>query len=80
MCTPTVRKISGPYRFFFCSFDCNEPKHVHVERDGMVCKFWLNPVALSRNIGFSAGEINVIPRRVRAEITKIPEAWNEHCG
>jgi hypothetical protein len=22
---PTVKGISGPYRFFFYSFDCNEP-------------------------------------------------------
>jgi hypothetical protein len=23
---PTVKNIPGPYRFFFYSFDCNEPK------------------------------------------------------
>lgn len=45
---PTIKDIFGPYRFFFYSFDCNEPKHVHVQRERMVCKFWLEPVALSR--------------------------------
>jgi hypothetical protein len=30
---PTVPGISGPYRFFFYSFDCNEPQHVHVRRE-----------------------------------------------
>jgi hypothetical protein len=49
---PTVRGISGPYRFFFYSFDCAEPKHIHVRREGMLCKFWLEPVALSFNDGF----------------------------
>jgi hypothetical protein len=28
---PTIRDISGPYRFFFYSFDCNEPMHVHAQ-------------------------------------------------
>jgi hypothetical protein len=30
---PTIKNISGPYRFFFYSFDCNEPVHVHIQRD-----------------------------------------------
>ncbi|MDA0768650.1 MAG: DUF4160 domain-containing protein [Chloroflexi bacterium] len=38
---PTVSGNSGPYRFFFYSFDCIEPPHVHVRRDKMTCKFWL---------------------------------------
>jgi len=38
---PTIKGIPGPYRFFFYSFDCNEPMHVHVhvERERMSCKF-----------------------------------------
>jgi hypothetical protein len=28
---PTVKGMAGPYRFFFYSFDCNEPMHVHVQ-------------------------------------------------
>ncbi len=36
---PTVHGIPGPYRFFFYSFDCYEPRHVHVRRERMVCKF-----------------------------------------
>jgi hypothetical protein len=31
---PTVRNLPGPYRFFFYSFDCNEPEHVHVHWGG----------------------------------------------
>ncbi|PYM13369.1 MAG: hypothetical protein DMD81_21305 [Candidatus Rokuibacteriota bacterium] len=49
---PSVGNIPGPYRFFFYSFDCHEPKHVHVRREGMVCKFWLEPVSLTRNPWF----------------------------
>jgi hypothetical protein len=37
---PAVKNIGGPYRLFFYGFDCNEPMHIHVQREGMVCKFW----------------------------------------
>ena len=77
---PTIRGIPGPYRFFFYSFDCNEPAHVHVRRERMLCKFWLDPIVLCTNDGFSSVELN----RIRATIVKyralIQEAWNEHCG
>jgi hypothetical protein len=32
---PTIKNIPGPYRFFFYSFDCNEPEHIHVQRERM---------------------------------------------
>jgi hypothetical protein len=51
---PTVKGIAGPHRFYFYSFDCNEPAHVHVQRQRMVCKFWIEPLALAQNHGFSA--------------------------
>jgi hypothetical protein len=57
---PTIRGILGPYRFFFYSFDCNEPMHVHVQRERRLCKFWLEPVVLSFNDGFSPTELNRI--------------------
>jgi hypothetical protein len=77
---PTIKGISGPYRFFFYSFDCAEARHVHVRRDRNTCKFWLDPVSLAANNGFTAHELN----RIRAMITDnreiIIEAWNEHCS
>jgi len=77
---PTVSGISGPYRFFFYSFDGNEPQHVHVRRDGSTCKFWLEPVVLSNNNGFSAKELNRIRRLIVENLGHIRESWNEHCG
>ncbi len=77
---PTIREISGPYRLFFFSFDCGEPKHVHVQRERKVCKFWMEPVALASNHGFSAIELNAIRRLLETNRAKIWEAWNEHCG
>ena len=77
---PTVRNISGPYRLFFYSFDCNEPKHVHVRREHMVCKFWLEPVTLGFNEGFSPAELNRIRGLIIEQRARILEAWDEHCG
>jgi hypothetical protein len=77
---PTVKNIPGPYRFFFYSFDCNEPEHVHVQKESMVCKFWLEPVVLTKNYGFSPRELNIIRKMIQHNRTKIMEAWNEHCG
>ncbi len=60
---PTVLRIRS-YRFFFVSLDRGEPPHVHVRRENMVAKFWLDPVALERAGGFSRVELNVIAKLV----------------
>lgn len=75
---PTIKGISGPYRFF-SQLDCNEPMHVHVERERMSCKFWLSPVVLASNTGFSARELGRIRAMVVEYQAKIRGAWNEHC-
>ena len=65
---PTVKNIDGPYRLFFCGFDCHEPKHVHIQREKSTCKFWLEPIVLSKNGGFSPRELNGIRRLLEANI------------
>ena len=77
---PTVRGIPGPYRIFFYSFDCNEPRHVHVSREQKVCKFWLEPFALAYNNGFAAKDLNRIRKIILDNLERIREAWDEHCG
>lgn len=76
---PTVKNIPGPYRVFFYSFDRNEPKHVHVQREKNVCKFWLEPLALCRNNGFAPHELNQVRQLIQTNLYGILEAWNEHC-
>ncbi len=76
---PTVFR-SGPYRVYFLSHDLAEPPHVHVDRDDQSAKFWLNPVALSRNLGFAAHELRGIERMLREHEQELVEAWNEHIG
>lgn len=77
---PTIAGFPGPFRFFFYSFDCNEPRHVHVRRDRAVCKFWLDPVILGYTNGFSAKDLNHIRKIVVTNVDRIREAWDEHCG
>ena len=77
---PRIRGIPGPYRFFFTSFDCSEPPHVHVEREDKTCKFWLEPLELGHSHGLSARELNLIRRLIGTHLAAILEAWYEHCG
>jgi hypothetical protein len=74
---PTVLK-SGPYRLFFYSGDRDEPIHIHVERDLMVAKFWVEPVRLQENDGFSRSELIKIQKIVERNSKKIIEAWDEY--
>jgi len=77
---PSVKGIPGPYRLFFYSFDCGEPKHVHVQREKLLCKCWLEPIHLAKNGGFTAKELLAIRRLIDSNLPKILEAWHEHCG
>jgi hypothetical protein len=71
--------VPGPYRLFFYSFDCNEPMHVHVERDRAKAKFWLDPLVLASNDGFAAHELSRVRALIMEHIEKIRSAWHEHC-
>jgi len=70
---PTVLRI-GPYRFFFFSADCDEPSHVHVERDDAEAKFWLDPVGEAYNHGFRAAELRTVRELVEANRDFLQEA------
>ena len=76
---PTALR-TGPYRFYFYSHEPNEPPHVHVDRDELSAKFWLIPVALARNFGFSAKELARVESLVEANRDELLEAWNGHFG
>ncbi len=68
----------GPYRLYFYSHDLSEPSHVHVDRDEQSAKFWLAPVALARNLGFSARELRSIEHIVLEHEGFLREVWHEH--
>ena len=77
---PRIGSIPGPYWLFFYSFDCAEPMHVHVRRERNEAKFWVGPVGLAWNRGFSPRELNEIRRIIVENEPDIIEAWHEHCG
>ncbi len=68
---------SGPYRFYFYSHEPNEPPHIHVDRDDLSAKFWIDPVQLAGNFGFRAHELREIQSIVAASQLRFLEAWNE---
>ncbi len=73
---PTILR-PGPYRVYFVSHDIeSEPPHVHIDRDDLSAKFWLNPVGLARNLGFSPSELRSIERLVVEHRQEFLEAWN----
>jgi hypothetical protein len=76
---PTVLR-SGPYRFYFYSHEPNEPAHVHVDRDELSAKFWLDPVALARNFGFNSRELGLLYGMIVEHQQALLEAWNGHFG
>lgn len=76
---PTVLVI-GPYRFFFVSLDYGEPPHIHIQREKLVAKFWLEPVQLEKAGGFTAQEINRIGKLVQENRFYLLERWDEHFG
>ncbi|MBI1251744.1 MAG: DUF4160 domain-containing protein [Alphaproteobacteria bacterium] len=76
---PTVLRWNG-YRFYFFSNEGSEPPHIHIDRGGSTAKYWLTPVALARNIGYSAKELKEIEAKVSAESAALLEAWRVHFG
>ncbi|OWY73431.1 hypothetical protein B7486_03570 [cyanobacterium TDX16] len=76
---PTVARI-GPYRFFFFGNEGNEPPHIHVQRERLLAKYWLNEVTLAKSRGFAAHELRQIEKLVLENKGRFLEAWNEFFG
>ena len=73
---PTSLRI-GPYRFFFYAGDRDEPVHTHVQRDAAEAKFWLEPVRMAWNHGFSGPELRQVERITAENENRLTEIWNE---
>jgi hypothetical protein len=76
---PTVLR-SGPYRLFFYAGDRDERRHIHIERDDRIAKFWLDPIRLQNSGGFSRTEIARIQRVVEIHQRNLMEAWDAYFG
>jgi hypothetical protein len=59
----------GPYRFYFYSYDCGEPRHMHVDREKKSAKFWLDPdVTLAENYGYTRKELREIEHIMQEDL------------
>lgn len=76
---PTVLRV-GPYRFHFYSRENNEPPHIHIERDDLEAKFWLEPISLATNHGFPQTELNKLARLVQEHKVLLQQAWEQFHG
>ena len=77
---PTALR-AGPYRFYFYSYDCGEPRHMHVDRESNSAKFWLDPdVLLSDNHGYGRKELRDVQRITRENVETLRKEWDAFCG
>jgi hypothetical protein len=76
---PTVLRIKG-YRIGFFSADGDEPPHIHADKAGNQAKFWLEPLQLAKNAGFSRSELNEIYDILRDHRQELLTKWNEYFG
>ena len=76
---PVVFRLRS-FRFFFYSNEGTprEPAHIHVEKDQMEAKFWLNPeVRVAYNDGYDARTLRELLAIIEANKDRIERAWNE---
>ena len=76
---PTVLR-TGSYRIYFFCHETTEPPHVHVDRERFSAKFWLQPIGLARNLGFSARELRRLQSLIREHQRELLEAWHGYFG
>ena len=77
---PTALRI-GPYRIYFYSYDCDEPRHMHVDRENLSAKFWLDPdVMLADNHGYRRSELRDIERLLQQNLETLRNEWDTFCN
>jgi hypothetical protein len=77
---PTALR-TGPYRFYFYSYDCGEPRHMHVDRENKSAKIWLDPVvSLADNYGYSRRELRDVERIARENLETLRNEWDAFCA
>jgi hypothetical protein len=63
---------------FFFSSDRGEPVHIHIERDEKAAKYWILPIRLAYNHGFSTAELNKVADLVSQHERELAKAWHEY--
>jgi hypothetical protein len=78
---PTIFYKYG-FRFYFVSFDCSEPAHIHVGNDAnKLCKFWLRGEKgmLADSTGFTKRELKLIENEVNLNFELLKNKFDEFC-
>ena len=73
---PTIIRING-FRLFFVSFDGSEPIHVHVRREDLNAKVWVDPLRIAWSEFKSHEDLEVL-RIVAENESLIREKWHEY--
>jgi len=58
----------------------DEPPFVHVDSADSSAKFWLQPVSVARNRGFTARELRQLQGLVEEHQVELMEAWDDYFG
>jgi hypothetical protein len=69
-------------RFYFVSYDCREPVHIHVgDGSRKICKYWLknSQVLLADSSGFTKRELSQIKRVIEENYSFIKTTFHEFC-
>ena len=77
LCQPFYEKAHIA-TFLFLLIEMN--LRIHVQHDGKVAKFWLQPIKLQNTGGFSATELNQIARTVEKNQVNFLEKWHDFFG
>ena len=51
---------------------------MHIDRDVLSAKFWLDPVALAYNLGYPASELRKLEALTEEHQKELLEAWNDY--
>ncbi len=76
---PTLLIWRG-YKFRFYALDRDEPPHVHVVKDDMSLKVWLESVAVARNVGYNDRDVERLLAVIAGHREEWIEAWNGFFG
>ena len=74
---PAVVRWNG-HRFYFYSHEGTEPPHIHVDKAGNSAKFWLDPIGLAQNWGYSDRELNRLHDKIIDLQDELLRAWHDH--
>jgi hypothetical protein len=76
---PTILRVAG-YRFSFFAEEGNEPPHVHIRKAEGTAKFWLTPVSLVYDRGFTPRQLRFIKKTIIANHEHLLDEWTRFFG